>query len=852
MNTVLTDLLGRAVETDKTDEAGSVSNAVFLDAVFGAHLGDNLPMLVSFAGNPNDATPGCWQAQPWEPSGDTAAATNTQWNNYFTLASFVPDDAGARQRKKSNFFALHAIMLDDVGSKAEQDRLVLAPSWLLETSPGNFQAGYILAEPLQSHKEADRLMDAIIAAGLSDPGANGPCARLARLPVGVNGKHSPAFVCHLAAWRPDARYTVTEIINGLQLDMTALARPKRDKVQRSQAAPVEGDQVWFPRPQKNAVLEAIQTKGLYKVTLTDGRHDITCPWLHEHTSHQDGGTAYFEPSEDFPIGGFHCMHGHCTERNIHSLLDFLQLDIAAARMKATIRVVPGELERILDAAERELARLGGHYQRGGTIVSVTQDPGTGETRVVSQTPGALVRGLACVAYWERYDARAKSFCRIDPHTRHASLLLESARYTHLPVLSGLTRQPYLRQDGSLMLQPGYDAYSRMFGAFDAADFRVPELPTRAEAEEALALLQSTIAEFCFAHEVDRCAALAALITAAIRPSLPNAPMFHVRAHAPGTGKSYLCALITAFATPQANTPTALPSDDTECHKLLVSELLRSPAVIEFDNLTDDLPALKSLCTVLTSEYLSGRLLSTNKIATVDTRTLLLSSGNNVGPVQDMTRRCLTINLDAAEEVPAARKFQRPDLVAEIRRERGRYASAALTIVRAWLVANRPLSECRTLAGFADWSMLVCQPLRWLGCLDPTASAFTAMGDDPDRHLLQRLLTAWYAAFQTRAITVRDVLAVLSETYDGHADLREVLLELSGGDSEYNSRKVGRWLLKHAGRRVHSMRIVKAAGSGSVQKWQLRLAESVSQVSAVFEGLPINTVTESVSDHVMLH
>ena len=39
-------------------------------------------------------------------------------------------------------------MLDDIGTKVAMERLTLPPSWLLETSPGNHQAGYLLREPL--------------------------------------------------------------------------------------------------------------------------------------------------------------------------------------------------------------------------------------------------------------------------------------------------------------------------------------------------------------------------------------------------------------------------------------------------------------------------------------------------------------------------------------------------------------------------------------------------------------------------------------------------------------------------------------------------------------------------------
>jgi len=57
-------------------------------------------------------------------------------------------------------------------------------------------------------------------------------------------------------------------------------------------------------------------------------------------------------------------------------------------------------------------------------------------------------------------------------------------------------------------------------------------------------------------------------------------------------------------------------------------LLTAPAVVEFDNLTTDLIPHKSLCTILTSEFISGRILGQSKTAEVGTRTLFLSSGNN--------------------------------------------------------------------------------------------------------------------------------------------------------------------------------------------------------------------------------
>ena len=830
------------MQTDATDETYAVGNGEFLLAVFGSEIADARPVVVSFTGDPNKVPAKAWFGRPWQADPHAPANLPASANNYFSLAVFWPDEAGHYRRQKARFAALHAVMLDDVGTKVAMERLTLLPSWLIDTSPGNHQAGYLLHEPLADGSAADRLMNAIVAAGLCDPGANGPRARLARLPVAVNGKHEPPFPCRLVGWRPEVRYSIEDLVTGLQLELTPVGRPQRQKARAAQDRPRDGDPVWLPRPDENVVLAAIREGGLYKAPLGDGKHDITCPWVQEHTGAADGGTAYFEPDDSWPIGGFKCLHGHCAHRHVRDLLHFVHIEPGDARMKPTIRVVAGEMNRVVDAGERELAHSGRHYQRGGLIVTVITDPGTRETRVQDISPPALVRALSGAATWERFDGRAEDWVRIDPPARHAAVLFDSTSYHHLSVLHGLTRQPYLRPDGSLMTAAGYDTATGMFGVFDAREFSVPAKPTRAQAVVALALLKGLLTEFSFANDTDLAAALVAMLTAVVRPSLAHAPMFHARAHMVGSGKSYLCELITAFATPQRGTPTTFPGDDEECRKLLLAELLRAPAVIEFDNLTGDLVAHKSLCTALTSEHMSGRILGVSKTATVNTRALFLSSGNNVGPVQDMTRRCLTIHLSPECEVPSARSFTRPDLVRDVLRERGRYVTAALTIVRAWILAGRPVAECKSLAGFSDWSALCRQPMLWLGMADATESVFKAMAEDPDRETLSRLLTAWHAVFGKTAAMVRDAVKRASEFGVEHVTLREVLHDIADERGEINRRKLGWWIKRRAGRIVDGLRFVRASGNRSAEAWQV---ESVSPVSSV----PVAPSAKSVGGDV---
>lgn len=834
----LTDFNSDLPETGKTGESDMVNNGVFLRGVFGDDLGDVRPVVVSFEGSPATVPSKAWFGRPWVGNAGQDAGLPASANNYFSLAVFRPDEAGQYRRQKGRFHALYAVMLDDVGTKVAMDRLTLLPSWLLETSHGNYQAGYLLREPLADGNEADRLMNAIVHAGLCDPGANGPRARLARLPVAVNGKYAPPFPCRIKRWVPELRYSVQELVDGLQLEVAQAERPRRQSAREAQAQPEDGDPVWIPRPEENAVLAALRERGWYKVPLGDGTHDITCPWVGEHTDAVDSGTAYFEPDDHWPIGGFKCLHGHCASRHIRDLLRVLDIEVGAARMKPTIRIMAGEIHRVVDAAERELAQSRRHYQRGSLIVTVVTCPGTRETRVQEVSQPALVRALAGVATWERFDARAQNWVRIDPPARHAAVLFDSNSYAHLPVLNGLARQPYLRPDGSLMTVAGYDAATSMFGVFDVREFSVPNSPSRAEAEHALVVLQDLLTEFSFAAKSDRAAALAAILTAAIRPSLSLAPMFHAQAHVVGSGKSYLCELITAFATPQCGTPTTFPADDEECRKLLLAELMRAPAVIEFDNLTGDLVAHKSLCTVLTSEFLAGRILGVSKTTTVRTRVLFLSSGNNVGPVQDMTRRCITIRLDPGMEIPMARTFTRPDLVRNLLRERGRYVSAALTIVRAWIVAGRPKTTCKSLGSYGEWSDLCRQPLLWLGCADPTASVFEAMAEDPDRETLARLLAAWQSVFGKAPAMVRDAVKQAHLLQNEHTELHEVLHDIADERGEINRRKLGWWMRRHAGRIVGGLRFVRTSGNSSAEKWRVESVSPVSPVSCDAKGTTV--------------
>jgi len=465
------------------------------------------------------------------------------------------------------------------------------------------------------------------------------------------------------------------------------------------------------------------------------------------------------------------------------------------------------------------------------MVTITTDPGTSETTVKPLSLPSLTRVMAGIAIWQRYDKRSEEWVVCDPPEKHARILHDATVYPHLPVLTGIARQPYLRPDGSLMMSAGYDLATGMFGIFNDKQFKISVIPTRLQAEQALIELINLLSEFSFKTAHDKSAALAGILTAVVRPSLPLAPMFHVKAPSIASGKSYLCELLTAFATPQKGTPHSFPADDEECRKMLLAELLMAPAVVEFDNLTSDLIPHKSLCTTLTSEFISGRILGQSKTAEVGTRALFLSSGNNVDPIRDMTRRVVTITLDPACETPAARDFTKQP-VNDVRGNRGHYVSLVLTIVRAWHCAERPQSASKTIASYGEWSGYCRQSLLWLDLPDPANCIFEAMGNDPDRELVSDFLQAWVTRFGKTPALVKDVInAALQRGINfDHANeaLLEAITDIAGErDGSINRKRLGWWIKRHAGQVVNGLRFVQDKYvSSNTAKWKVESVLSV--------------------------
>ena len=813
----------KAAESGKSGNAPTVSNRDFVLSAFNAVPEQATPVICTKSGDPRQ---GGWPASPAKWVGNVLPHNN----NFINCSSFYPAESGRLAARKDRFAACHFLMLDDLGSKVPFERLGgVRLSWLIETSPGNHQGGLLFDTPLTSRDTAIRLLDAIIAAGLCDAGSTGPLTRWARLPVAINGKEKyrdetgKPFACRLVEWSPETRYTPEQIVDMLQLELAPAGRPKKQQG-ASKVAKAANDgtgDVLFPKADENPVVAVLKARGLYKTPLGSGKHDVTCPWVGEHTDEADTGAAYFEPDEFYPLGGFCCQHSHRDKYHIRQLLEFLDVHPYLARHKAIVRIVQGDLHRVVDAAEKELAARGRHYQSGGRIVSITTDPTTGDPSIQETTIPALTRELSVAATWERYDMRSDTWVSCDPPQRHVGVLHDGQNFRRLLPLDGLARQPWFARDGSLIAEPGYHAGTQRFGVFDAKQFALPD-PTPENAMKALAALEALLVEFPFAGPIDKAVALSAIFTAVTRPSLPFAPAFHVRATVFGSGKSFLNELVQAFAGPALDTSdktarVSYPSTNEEATKQLLTLLLTGPAVINFDDMSTDWIPHGIINRALTAERITERILGVSKSATVSTRTLFLGSGNNNGPLRDLLRRVAVIRLDPRCETPATRAFKN-NPVATVYKNRAAYVTAVLTIIRAWQVAGKPKTNVKSIATYnGEWSDYCRHPLIWLGQPDPAEVIFEQLKHDPDAEALHGLLTEWHNLYGSTPTTVRKAISDSPIYPDLRAAILEFPVEDKGGT--INANRFGWLLKKHAGRIVKGQYFESVEG-GNRLSWRV--------------------------------
>ncbi len=409
-------------------------------------------------------------------------------------------------------------------------------------------------------------------------------------------------------------------------------------------------------------------------------------------------------------------------------------------------------------------------------------------------------------------------------------------------LERVSRVPFVRPDGTICQDPGYDVASRTALVLDdeaLGPIQVPEYPSPKQVERALELLRSEwLGDFPLRTDADRANLLALILTPFIRGLVPLVPLAVIDGLQMGVGKNLLADCLSIVATGRSADPLPYPSDDEETRKLITAAFGTGADLFVFDEA--HVIEGRSLARALTATTWIDRILGVSRVASYPNAVTWVALGNNVQIRGDLVRRVYRIALHPAEPNPenrAASSFRHPDLRAWTLANRASLVEAALTLVRAWVANGRPAGpRAESFGSFEAWERVVGGILHLAGVEDFLANTRPwRLESDYEtgywtEHLAQLQVAFPVQPFTTAEATSRLRTGAITEAPPG----------LEDSTARTFPRELGKAYGRVADRWFGVLRIVRAGtrgaggASGGVNRWQIetRGAGPVRSVGSV--------------------
>jgi hypothetical protein len=227
---------------------------------------------------------------------------------YANTGCFIAERFGARPSfAAANCEAVAFLMLDDIGTKSNTPPL--APTWKIETSPGNYQWGYTFRlEDQPSKADFTAAVRAIAEGGFTDPGATN-AVRLFRIPGSVNLKAGKGdFAARMVEFHPTREFSLPEICEALG-------------VVPGPADTAEVRAIRLLDDGKDPVLQWLAAAGhVYAAPNREGWAGVTCPNAAQHSDGNPEGR--YNPA----MRAFCCYHGHCGHIDSSAFLSWVEAE----------------------------------------------------------------------------------------------------------------------------------------------------------------------------------------------------------------------------------------------------------------------------------------------------------------------------------------------------------------------------------------------------------------------------------------------------------------------------------------------------------------------------------------------
>jgi hypothetical protein len=511
----------------------------------------------------------------------------------------------------------------------------------------------------------------------------------------------------------------------------------------------------------------------------------------------------------------------------------------AAYQRPTVLVEQGRLPWVVDKADEIVAE--GYtqwhlFQRSTLIVRtfVLEAQERDKATNVYRPRGAVILQRASIPMLEdvltrAVDFRTPSFDEeppqpIDCPSKVAAVYLSRAGTCRLPNLLGFIEAPVLRPNGSILSEPGYDKDTGLLLYSHELWPSVADRPTRHDVDEAVRVLLEPLKEFPFVSEADLSVPISGILTGLQRRLLFSAPLHANDAPHQGSGKSLLADCIALSVT--GRNVASMPSSDNEeeMRKKITSVLAKGDLIISIDNINQPLKS-DALAMVLTQPTYTDRLLGGNVLPELPTNVLFLATGNNLVFSGDMPTRTIVARIDPRSEKPEQRHFAQSDLRSHVLRNRTRLVRAALTIVRGYYLAGRPLQKLSPFGRFEQWSDEIRSAIVWAGLADPCKTRERITAQDPERSATGEVLLAWHGMFGSSPVTIKGIVEAAETEDDKGRVLKAALLEIAADfkvPEKINGKRLASWCRGQLGRVVGELCLHKSEMSahGSITLWRV--------------------------------
>ena len=460
------------------------------------------------------------------------------------------------------------------------------------------------------------------------------------------------------------------------------------------------------------------------------------------------------------------------------------------------------------------------YTRNNMLVHVVD-----QSIIKPVRPARLAELLARSAQWMKSNQGRLESCGPPPWLIDTVFARES--WPDLRALAGIVGAPCLRPDGSVLDTAGFDSATGLMLASPLL-VNVPNRPTGAETAAALELLEEVLCDFPFEAPEHRSVALAAILSPFARTMHGGpTPLFLFDATTPASGKGLLAAVVAIIGLGR-RPPVMTPSDPDEERKRIIALAMMGASMVlldEYERL--DSPALRS---ALTEGRASGRPLGTNDFVDLDFTPVWMAAANNIAVLGDMPRRVLPCRLAPIEERPEERGgFKHDPLGRWVTENRGRLVGAALTVLRAYIVAGCPKQSITSFGSFEGWSDLVRSAIVWVGAPDPLlAQRLSAVSGDDRVEALKVSLREWWDVQGAKPLALGEVEMGGAGRFSELARMLAIIA--SEKDGKMDKRKVGQFMRRFRGRAIDGFRLESTGHGRYGQLWVLRKADDTSPLA----------------------